>query len=425
METAAFFAKAPPPRARGIAVAATSGGVAIMAADKAEANRVPLPQPAPATRAVLESRIPDYGSARNPCDVTAQVITDPESLNACAGALLADPAYAALLVPSVYAYAPAVRRIALLDALAAQHGKIICNVWVNEHLEGPGTREAEVAPHSALFRSLDRCFATLAAWQQRAETLAAAAPPAASPISPAARDQVAAALRAARGGSIGEHAAKALLALYGLPVVGEQLVASADAAVAAAAAIGGPVALKVESPDLPHKSEAGVIRLDLSGEAAVRAGYAAILDKARHASARVAGVLVQPMITGGVEMLLGVRVDPLFGPLIVVGLGGVLTEVLRDTATELAPLGPAQARAMLERLHGVALLRGFRGGPVIDFDALAATICRLGAFAADHAGLLREIDINPLICTGERLLAVDALIVTAACESGKSDAIAG
>ncbi len=416
MEAAAFFAKAPAPAAAGkagIAVLATSGGAAIMAADKADKYEVALPQPAAATRAVLESRIPEYGSARNPCDVTAQVLTDPDSLGVCAGALLEDPAYAALLVPQVFASERVPMRVAQLGALAERTGKLICQVWVNEFLEGPGAREAEQEPHTALFRSMDRCFATLAAWLRPA-----AAADGATRLAPAgAAERVAAALREAAGRTLGEREAKSLLAQYGIPVIGERLCASAEAAVTAAAGFGGKVALKVESPDLPHKTEAGVIRLGLEGAAAVRAAYDAVMENAARAGARVEGVLVQPMAPAGVEIMVGARIDPLFGPLILVGLGGVLVEVLKDTAVDLAPVTPAQALAMLERLKGRALLDGFRGAPAVDRAALAEVISRLSEFAADQASRVREFDVNPLICAGGAIVAVDALIATAGQES--------
>jgi acetyl-CoA synthetase len=407
IETAAFFAKAPPARAMGIAVVATSGGAAIMAADQAELHGVALPQPAPQTTLILEAHIPEYGSARNPCDVTAQVITDPESLNNCAKALFADPAFAALVVPSVYAYAPAAKRIPVLSAAAVAEGKLVCNVWANEWLEGPGAIEAERDPNTALFRSMDRCFATLAQWLARSQP---ALPPWQRLTDPACRAQAAALLRAQPGPMIGERAAKAILAIYGLPVVGEALVADADAAVAAARRFGFPVAIKVESVDLPHKTEAGVIRLDLADEASVRAAYAEVMANAARAGARVAGVLVQPMVPAGIEMVIGARIDPLFGPLVVVGFGGILVELLADTALALAPLSPARALSMLQGLKAARLFAGYRGAPGVDLPALADLVARASEFAADQAELITELDINPLICTGPRMRAVDALI---------------
>ena len=416
METAAFFAKAPAPKGPGVAVVSASGGSAIMAADKAEIHGVALPQPGRETRAVLETRIPEFGSPGNPCDVTAQVLTDPESLKACAAALLADPAYAALVVPTVYAYPPVADRIQAFSALAAAAGKFAVTIWVNEHLEGPGAGVAEEDAHTALFRSTDRCFATLATWFARAAT------PHAGPATPL----VEAAARAAVGRDlagtdkvgadrvIGERVAKALLARYGLPVVGEAWVEDAEAAARAAARLGFPVAIKVDSPDLPHKSEAGVIRLGLATPDAVRAAFAQVMANAERHGARVQGVLVQPMVGEGLELILGSRIDPLFGPLVVVGLGGIFVEVLRDRVVDLAPVSVDQARTMLGRLRGARLLDGFRGGPRVDRAKLAEIIARFSEFIADHAETLQEVDINPLICGAERIVAVDALIVRAA-----------
>ncbi|MDA8249561.1 MAG: CoA-binding protein, partial [Rhodospirillales bacterium] len=234
VEAAAFFAKAPPPRAAGVAVIATSGGAAIMAADKAELHDVPLPQPAPDTRAVLEAHIPEFGSPRNPCDVTAQVIADPGGLLACTGALLSDAQYGALVTTHQYAYEAATARLPVFSGLAAQHGKIVCNVWIPEWLGGPGAAETESDPHLALFHSMDRCFAALAAWQRRdrLRRLPVAAPARIAPA--AARAEAASLLRDVPDRALSESAAKRILSLYGVPVVSETLVQSADAAAAAA-----------------------------------------------------------------------------------------------------------------------------------------------------------------------------------------------
>ncbi|WP_217362830.1 acetate--CoA ligase family protein [Roseicella sp. DB1501] len=412
LETAAFLAKAPPCRAPGVAVVSTSGGAAIMAADKAEAHGVALPQPGEAAQAVLAARIPEFGSSRNPVDITAQVLNDPDSLRACTDALCADPAYGAVILPNGYAYDFATPRFALLGELAAAHGKAAAVVWLTEWLEGPGARAAEANPQVALFRSMDRCFAALAAWQARAERRAAAPDPATRLAPPEAAARAAALLDAA-GPALTEREAKAVLAAYGVPVVEERLAADAEAAVAAAAALGYPVALKVESPDIPHKTEAGVIRLGLADADSVRAAHAAVLANAARAApgARINGVLVQPMVPQGIEIVVGARRDPLFGPMVVVGLGGILVELLRDSATALAPVGEAEARAMLRRLKGHRLLQGFRGLPSVDEAALAAIIRRVGELAADQRERIAEIDVNPLICAGSRILAVDGLIL--------------
>jgi acetate---CoA ligase (ADP-forming) len=411
-ETAAFFAKAPPPKAKGVAVVAASGGAAIMAADRAEQFDVPLPQPNEAVREILLSHIPEFGSARNPCDVTAQILANPESLNACADALLGDPGYGALVVPQTYGYGPSAKRIPVYDSLAAKHGKITCIAWQSEWLEGPGVKEAEEAEHVALFRSVPSCFAALAAWHWRADKRVAGAPViAATP--PETVRQAGRLITAAGGQTLTEREAKAALALYGVPVVGECVAQSMDEAVDAAGSLGYPVVLKVESPDLPHKTEAGVVRLNLRAADEVRAAWQAIMANANAISPppRINGVLVQKMIAQGVELVVGARIDPLFGPLVVVGLGGILVELLQDTALAPAPVTHDEALALLAQLKGARLLDGFRGMPAVDRPRLAEVICHVAAFAADHREAVAELDVNPLICTGDRITAVDALIV--------------
>ncbi|HEY4171755.1 MAG TPA: acetate--CoA ligase family protein, partial [Rhodopila sp.] len=414
METAAFFAKAPPPKARGAAVVAASGGAAIMAADRAEQHNVPMPQPTDAVRAILETRIPEFGSSRNPCDVTAQVLSDPESLGICAGALLSDPQYGVLVSPLTYGYAPSAKRPQVYSALAEEHGKMACVVWQTEWQDGPGVVEANQCRRVALFRSMNACFAALAAWQWREDKRTAGAQ-IVSTTAAATTAQARALIAAASGPTLTEREAKTVLALYGVPVVGERLAQSADDAVNAAAALGYPVVLKVESPDLPHKTEAGVIRLNLRTADEVRAGYAAVMANADKVSPppRINGVLVQPMVPQGIELVVGARNDPLFGPLIVVGLGGILVEVLNDTALSPAPVTSFEAEALLRQLKGVKLLEGFRGMPGVDIKRLAGVISDVSRFAADHRDSVAELDVNPLICSGDRITAVDALIVVA------------
>jgi acyl-CoA synthetase (NDP forming) len=415
VETAAFMAKAPAPKARGVAVVAVSGGAAIMSADKAEAHGVPLPQPTPPVQAILESRIPDFGSARNPCDVTAQVANDPESLTACAGAMLGEQHYGALIYAQIYSTELSAKRPGELAAIAEQHDKPICVVWTTEWLEGFGSKEAEQNPRIGLFRSMDRCFAALSHWHNR-EARRVAGPRVLARLSrPEAASEAAALIAASQDRTLTEREAKAVLAAYGVPVVPERLTQSEDAAVAAAEALGFPVAMKVESPDLPHKTEAGVIRLKLKDAAEVREAYRAVMANGlRHApGARINGVLVQPMAKPGVEMMVGGRVDPLMGPLIVAGLGGVLVELMRDSALALAPVTKGEARAMFEGLRGRAALEGFRGAPAADLDVLADIVVRLSEFVADQRGRVAELDVNPIIIAGSDAVAVDALIVKA------------
>jgi acyl-CoA synthetase (NDP forming) len=413
MEAAAFFAKAPAPKARGAAVLATSGGAAIMAADKAELHGVELPQPSETVRKILESHIPDFGSARNPCDVTAQVVNNPQSLWACGEALLSDSAYGALIVPQPVAFDLHRARIPALSTMSQQSGKITCNVLISGWLQGPGTIEAEMDPHVALFRSMDRCFRSIAAWHSRADRQTRGERRLERRSDPAAAVRAARLIADAPHASLTEHASKAILGLYGIPTVREIRAESTSSAVAAAATLGYPVVLKVESPDIAHKTEAGVVALNVSSAIELNQCYERIMANARNYApmAAIQGVIVQSMVPSGVEIVAGARVDPTLGPLIVVGFGGILVELLKDSAVELAPINRDEALRMLAKLKGYSLLTGFRGSAPVDLERLADIIVRLSEFVADQQDIVAEVDVNPIICGERGMLAVDALIV--------------
>ena len=414
LETAAFFAKAPRAKAAGVAVLTPSGGAGIMAADQAELHGVPLPQPGPALKALLESHIPEFGAARNPCDVTAQILNNPLSFPACAEAFLKEADIGAIATPYTTAMESSAKRTVALAEMAREHGKMACCYLLTGWLEGPGTKLMELSPHLALFRSTARCFATLAAWHRWSVRLDRGEEAATASLGAAESAGVQRELAAAGAErTLSEGPAKRLLQAAGVPMVDNRLVADAQAAVAAADALGYPVALKVDTPDLPHKTEAGVLRLDLKDAAAVRDAYAAVMANALKATSagRIHGVLVQPMIPQGLEIMVGARVDALFGPMIVVGLGGVMVELLKDTAVALAPVDRDGAKALLQRLRGHALLQGFRGSAAIDIDALADTVSRISLLVHQERERIAEIDVNPVICSPAGVIAVDALVV--------------
>lgn len=410
VEHAKFFAAAGKPAssppARGVAVVSGSGGAGIIAADMAARHGVPMPQPEPATVAELRTVVPEFGAARNPCDPTGQVLSVPESYGKCCRALLNDPQYGVLVCAmSVATRETGSSRATTVAQMAREQDKPVSVAWVSEWLEGPGSRAYEADEKVALFRSLDRCFATIAAWQ----AFHARDPVEASPARLAREDAAKEArmLLAAGGATLVEREAKTVLAAYGVPVVEERLARTADEAVAAARALGYPVVLKAESPTILHKTELGVVRLGIADEAGVRRHYGEIVSAAR--GHELAGILVQPM-AAGVEIIVGARMDPAVGPVVVVGSGGVLVELMQDSVAALAPVTKAQARRMLERLKGYKLLAGFRGGEPVDVDALAEAVARISEFAADFAGEISEMDVNPLRCDGARIVAVDALI---------------
>ncbi|MBR0650897.1 CoA-binding protein, partial [Roseomonas terrae] len=212
-------------------------------------------------------------------------------------------------------------------------------------------------------------------------------------------------------GALTEGEAKRLLAAYGIPVTREESAATADDAVAAAKRIGFPVVLKGVSRAVVHKSDLGLVRLNLRDEAAVRGAFAevaAALDRAAPGSGE--GCVIQELARGEAELFLGATHDPQFGPMVLAGAGGVLVEFLKDVATAPAPLSLADARALIAGLRVAPLLGGLRGRPAADIDAAADALMRLSWLAADLGPRLAELDINPLIlrAAGQGAIAVDA-----------------
>jgi hypothetical protein len=223
-----------------------------------------------------------------------------------------------------------------------------------------------------------------------------------------------------------EAAARELLAASGVPVVPGELVNSADAAVAAARRLGLPVVLKICSAQISHKSDIGGVVVGPRTEAEIRDAYARVREAGRAVpGARIDGVLISPMRAGGVELVAGVTVDPAFGPVLAVGLGGVWVEVLNDVSLRVLPVGPEEVRRMLAELRGRPLLNGSRGSRPANLDRLAEVIWRLGEAALKlndagagpsgtrDGGTLRALEINPLWVDGDQVEALDVLVVTA------------
>ena len=401
VEYAKFFAAAGKPLARGVAVVSGSGGAGIIAADMAARHGVPMPQPEEKTVAALRTVVPEFGAARNPCDPTGQVLSVPESYNLCCKALLDDPQYGVLLCAmSVSSRETGAKRSSDIASLARSQPKPIAVVWVSEWLQGPASEAYEAEDRVGFFRSLDRCYGAIAAWQRWHE---------ARPVEERLTKKVSGLDLSKK--VLGERDAKAVLGRYGIRSAPERQARNADEAVKAASELGYPVVLKADG-DIEHKTEAGAVKLDLRDEAALRAACGAM-------SAAKNGFLVQSMLKGGVELVVGIKRDPQCGPVLLVGLGGVLVEILRDTALALAPVGKVEARRMLESLKGFKLLQGYRGSAPADLDAVCEAIARISEFAADFADQVEEIDVNPLLARPDGAVALDALIVR---RDGKEEA---
>jgi acyl-CoA synthetase (NDP forming) len=216
------------------------------------------------------------------------------------------------------------------------------------------------------------------------------------------------------GGALSEYESKQLLKAYGVKPSRDVLCTSASDAVRAAKAIGYPVVMKISSPDLLHKSDLGLVKVGVASDKEVRSTFDEQMRKARRAagkSGRVDGVLVSELVTGGVEMVVGASQDPLFGPVVMVGLGGVFVEVLGDVTFRVPPFGRDEAHRMLRELKGFPLLEGVRGAKPADLEALVDVIMNVGRLAMDLADEVGELDVNPLIVKPRGAVALDALVV--------------
>ena len=414
LETAAFMAKSRPPSGgAGVGILSTSGGAAVICADKAEAHGVLLPSLEAKTDSALREVVPDFGSVGNPSDLTAEVLKTSETFGFCLDAFLNDAGFSALVLPMIFAHASSsgARAPTIVEA-AVRSDRPLAVVWMNEWYQGPGSELLDADPRVCVFRSADRCFAALRAWfdwHKRVE-----------PVSPArcsdpSAEQAARKIIAGKspGAALSETDSKRVLACYGIATPKEILARDAEGSAMAVSQIAGPTAIKIVSPDILHKTEAGGVRLGVSTPEDARTAAEQILASClRYApKARIEGISVQQMVPAGIEIVLGVKNDLQFGPLVAAGLGGIMVELIADTAVRLAPVGEQTARAMLASLKGYPLLQGFRGKPGANVDRLVDTICRLSELAHDLQDVIDQIDVNPVIASTTGVVAADALIV--------------
>jgi acyl-CoA synthetase (NDP forming) len=410
---AAAFAFCKLPRGNRVAVITGSGGSAVWMSDILSAHGLELPVLEEELQQRLMALLPSYASAQNPVDGTAQAIHEVGYAKLVEIVRESQRIDTILLIGSLANEATAKQRAEELAAVTGDTEQpIILSTYTTAT---PGAMAAFAEAGIPCYTSMPSCARAIRALVDYAAFQARRCrPQSAMQTPPGLREEVSSALAAA-GPVLTETEAKALLARYGVPRPPEALATSAVEAVASAARIGGPVALKVQSPDIAHKTEAGAVALGITGDTPVREAYQRVLRSAEaaHPDAAIHGVLVQAMAPPGQEMILGITRDASFGPMLMVGLGGIHVEVLRDVAFAPVPIGPEEALSLLDELKGAALLDGVRGMPPADRAALAELISTLSRFAADHADLIEEIDLNPVIVhpEGQGLNVVDALIV--------------
>ncbi len=406
----------------GVCVYAISGGTGAHMADMLADAGLRLPDLTKATQQTLhDGLIPSYLRVSNPVDCGGPPVADRRG-RAIIDAILADKNVDIVVVPITGAVAmfsdPLTR-----DVIAASQttDKPIFVIW------GAPSGTDDTYYHRLLdgglptFRTFSNCVAAVKAYVDYWTFAARYRSPfkdAPTKPSPAAKKARALLDGLAPGEALSEARSKELLRLYGITTSRDELCTSAAEAARAAKAIGFPVVLKVSSPDLLHKSDAGLVRVGINSAKEVRAAYDDLLAKAKKAAtpagkkARVEGVLVCEMVTGGVEMLVGVSHDQLFGSVLTVGTGGIFTEVFGDVTFRVPPFDAAEAQRALHELAGSKLLAGLRGAKPADVPALVDTIMRVQRLALELADV-RELDINPLVVRPKGAVALDALVVRA------------
>ncbi|MEI8001129.1 MAG: acetate--CoA ligase family protein [Actinomycetes bacterium] len=418
LETSMTFARTKPPAGEGVCIYSVSGGTTAHMADMAAAAGLRLPTLTKETqRRLHDGLIPPYLRVSNPVDCGGPPVAD-ERGRKILEALVADPKVAALIVPlagAVDMFSEGLTRDCI--AVQATTDKPIFMVWGAP----PGTDDTYY--HRMLdgglmvFRTYGNCVRAVKAYfdhwafVRRYRTTFADAPTEPLPAAKKARKILDA---APAGEPLSEHASKEILRAYGLRTSRDVLCHSAAEAVRAAKAIGYPVVMKPSSGELSHKSDHGLVRLGVSTDAEVRATYADLERRTRRLIGRdgaLDGILVCDQVAGGVELVVGVSHDELFGPVVMVGLGGVFVEVLRDVTFRVPPFGPAEAHRMLRELKGFPILEGARGNQPADLDALVDVIVKVGRLAQDLHAEVAELDINPLLVRPRGAVALDALVV--------------
>ncbi len=399
------------PRSRRLAVMTMSGGAGVLMADAAEEDGLELTPLSAESQKEVVSWVP-FAAPRNPVDVTAQALNDPSILDKAFDLLFGKENFPAMLgFFTTWASSPQMAE-PLFRAVSGAAARYPDRYFALSAIASPEMQRRYEAAGVGLFEDPWRAVASIAAAMRCAERLRAAP----LPVPPVPQN-----LPPLPKGRIAEHDAKRILAAAGIPVLDERLVSDAGEAGAAAVELGGRLVLKIVSPDIPHKTELGGVMLDVPA-AEAGAAYDRLIERvrARAPQAKIDGVLLSPMVKGGVEMILGVQNDAVFGPVVMLGLGGIFVEVLRDVTFRIAPFGIEEAHRMIAELRGAALLEGARGQMPCDIAALAAALSRLSLFVAAHRREFTSIDINPLLVRprGDGAAALDALIVTPETVSG-------
>ncbi len=400
------FAACSLPEGGGLGIVTQSGGAGVLMADRAEELGLRVPVLDDATQQALQQVIPGFGAAGNPVDVTGQFVAEPALLREAVRIVLSDPQVHVGIVwlQLMDSYVDVL--IDIFKEVQRQANKPFIVCWV-------------AAPERALQALRGHGIAVLRGAEPAVDAVAALVKYAEARRHWLANHAAQSALRSPRldlpavTGAVSSLAAQRLLDTCGIASARALPAKTAEAAVAAAEELGYPVALKIESRDITHKTEAQGVRLGLRDAAAVRAAFETVMKNARRykPGAALDGVIVQAMAQGDVELVIGLQNDPVFGTVVMVGLGGIHIEVLKDVAFRKAPVTPAEAGKMLDGLRSRAILDGVRGRPPVNREALMQMISAVSQFGAAAGGRLQELDLNPVLAGADGVTVVDWLMV--------------
>jgi len=415
IETAMLFSKSKLPKGKGVGILTGTGGGAIILADKIAKQGLELPKLSQFTQEQLSQKIEAFATLGNPMDLTGHLYSQPEAFKNVIQLFTQDENIdiAAIVISMVPGERAKARASYIIDA-ANTVDKPFVTWWAAGELSAPGTKlldESKVA----LFLSPERCMKAVVSavtYSQIRENFLAKdveEPPLSIDF-----DKAKTLLRAP-GQNITEHEAKLLLASYGIPITREDVANSAAQAAEIAGKIGYPVALKVSSRQIIHKTDAGGIKLNLNSESAVIEAFAEILASCQKYApeAKIEGMLVQEMVREGTEVLIGVSRDPDFGLVLMFGLGGILVEILKDVSMRLLPITRRDAEEMVREIKGYQVLTGARGKPGVDIEAIIDLLLKVSRLAMDWRESISELDLNPVVVfeNGRGVKVLDALCV--------------
>ncbi|MBR9979744.1 MAG: acetate--CoA ligase family protein, partial [Desulfatitalea sp.] len=417
----------PPIRNNQVAVLADGGGHATIAADILTDHGIKLPELEEKTKASLRKILPAAASVVNPVDVAGGTDADPSLFADCANIILKDPNVGGLLLVGLFGgygirFAES---LALMEEDAAhQMGKMVAKrnkpIIIHSLYNSARPHSLELCRYYNLpvYDSLDvacKCTAVLAQYGNYLKSYHAKTNFVfnwGAKAKPEGR-QILAKARAEGRRSLLEHEAKRLFHIHGAPVTQALLAASEEEAVTLARKIDGPVVMKIVSPDILHKSDAGAVKLDLTDEPGVRQAYTQILAGALayNPKADIRGVLVEPMIKAeGVEVIIGTKIDEQFGPVIMYGLGGIMVEILKDVSFRVLPISRLTARMMIDETMSAPILRGVRGTPPCDEKALVTLLLLVSDIVEAYPDI-EEMDLNPILLHHKGASIVDARVI--------------